>query len=151
MAMSFCADLLDRLCQPDDGLVHSVHQCEAAGCPIATRPVSRGNPRKRASHSRSGLAGTPANAEASNSRAAASANAAAACCAHSMPPLLTNNLMEPQHLARQAALARPRQEAAYPRAVRAIGVAKRVREQKGPFALPEIAVDLLAVSRNVSR
>src|ERR1700730_3469526 len=57
--------------------------------------------------------------------------------------------MEPQHLAGQAALTRPSQEATNPRAVRAIGVLERVREQKGPFPFPEIAVDLLAVSRNV--
>src|SRR5580704_6120404 len=38
------------------------------------------------SQSRSGLAGTPVNADSSNSRAAASASAAAACCAQRMLP-----------------------------------------------------------------
>src|SRR5215475_2611844 len=57
--------------------------------------------------------------------------------------------MKPQHLARQAALARPRQEIADPRTVRAIGLSERVGEQKRPLAFPEIAVDFLAVSRNV--
>ena len=72
------------------------------------------------SHSRSGLAGTPANAELSNSRAAASANAAAARCAHSMLAAVRDDLMEPQHFARQAALARPRQKAADPSTVSGI-------------------------------
>ena len=61
-----------------------------------------------------------------------------------------DDLLEPQHLARQAALARPRQEVSDPCPVRCIGVAERVREQKGAFAFQQIAVDLLAVSRNVS-
>ena len=73
------------------------------------------------------------------------------CCAHWMLPPLRDDLMEPQHFARQTALARPRQKAADPRTVSAIGLAERVREQKGPFAFPEIAVDLLAVSRNCRR
>jgi hypothetical protein len=60
-----------------------------------------------------------------------------------------DDLVKPQHLARQAAFARPRQEAADPRSVRAIGVTQRVREQKGPFAFPEITVDFLAVARNI--
>jgi hypothetical protein len=55
-------------------------------------------------------------------------------------------IMEPQHLAWQAALARPRQKAAHPGAVRAAGSSDRTREQKGAFSLPEITADLLPVS-----
>src|SRR6516162_3249023 len=61
-----------------------------------------------------------------------------------------DHLTKPQHLARQATLARSRQEAGHPCLVRALGVAERTREQQGPFAFPEIAVDFLAVLRNVS-
>ena len=45
-----------------------------------------------------------------------------------------------------AALGRPRQKAAHPGAVRAAGSSDRMREQKGPFSLPEITADLLPVS-----
>ena len=58
--------------------------------------------------------------------------------------------MEPHHLARKAALARPCQKVAHPGAVRAIGMSKGIGEQKRPFALPEIAADLLAITRDVS-
>src|SRR5262245_28416321 len=52
-------------------------------------------------------------------------------------------IMEPQHLAWQAALAPLRQKAAHSGAVRAGGSSERMREQKGPFSLPEITADLL--------
>ena len=65
-----------------------------------------------------------------------------------MLPLLSDHLMEPQHLARQPALSRSRQEAGHPRPIRAIGLAKRARQHQGTFALPQVAVDLLAVSGN---
>src|SRR5262245_60444609 len=55
-------------------------------------------------------------------------------------------LMEPPPLAWQAALARPRQKAAHPGAVRAAGSSDRTREQNGPFSLPEITADFLPVS-----
>src|SRR5262245_61858270 len=58
--------------------------------------------------------------------------------------------MEPEHLARKAALARPRQKVRDPRAVRAMGLSERAGEQKGPLAFPKIAVDLFAVSRDVT-
>src|SRR5262249_920734 len=61
-----------------------------------------------------------------------------------------DHLMESQHFARQSALARSRQEIGHPRPVRAMGVAERAGEQQRPFAFPKIAVDLLAVSRNVT-
>jgi hypothetical protein len=44
-----------------------------------------------------------------------------------------DDLVEPQHVARQAAFAPPRQEAADPRSVCAFGVTQRVRERKGPY------------------
>jgi hypothetical protein len=54
--------------------------------------------------------------------------------------------MEPQHLAQEAALARPRQKAADPSSVRVAGSSQRMRERKGPFPLKEITADLLPVS-----
>src|ERR1700722_1019900 len=64
-------------------------------------------------------------------------------------PVACNDIVQPQNLTRQAALARPRQKAPDPRSVRATRLTKRMREQKGAFAFPEIPVDFLAVSRQV--
>src|SRR5215831_15951560 len=60
-----------------------------------------------------------------------------------------DDFVKPQHFAREAALARPGQEAGNPRPVCVMGAVERARQQQGPFALPEVTVDLLAVSRNV--
>src|SRR5678816_962287 len=54
------------------------------------------------------------------------------------------DLVEPQYLARQAAFAGAREEAADPRAIGARRMFERVREDECPLAFPEIAVDLLA-------
>jgi hypothetical protein len=61
-----------------------------------------------------------------------------------------DDIVQPQHLARKAAGGRARQKTLYPGSVRAVGSAKRIRDEKGAFALLEISVDVVAVSRNVS-
>ena len=60
------------------------------------------------------------------------------------------NLMESQDFARQAALTRPHQEPANPGSINLIGVSERVRKHNCPFSLPQIAIDLLAVTPNVA-
>ena len=57
--------------------------------------------------------------------------------AHSMPPL-ADRIMEPQHLAQEAALARPRQKAADPSRLALLGPSQRMRERKGPFPLKRL-------------
>src|SRR5271163_361269 len=61
-----------------------------------------------------------------------------------------DDLMEAQHLARQAAITRSRQEIVDPLTVCAIGMAKRMGEQKCSFAFPEVSVDLLSVFGNIA-
>ena len=63
---------------------------------------------------------------------------------------ILHDLAKAEDLARQPLLARPGEEGADPIAIGAAGVAESVRQEERALALPQIAVDLLAVTLQVS-